>query len=87
MALHDEIRKDIRARIVPRRFRVADLMTRPDPDQRGKYLVGDESYKEGALKVIPANGSVREDGTSGDYVQKGREPHYVRLSRGLYRLP
>ena len=86
MALHDEIRKDIRAGIVPRHFRVADLMTRPDPAQGGKYLVGDLSYKKRSLIVIPTNGSVREDGTEGDYVQRGREPHYARVSHGLYRL-
>ena len=86
MALHDEIRKDIRAGVIPRRFRAVDLMTRPDPAQRGKYLVGDLSYKKRSLIVIPANGSVREDGTQGDYVQRGQQAHYVRISRGLYRL-
>jgi hypothetical protein len=86
MALHDEIRKDIQAGIIPRRFRALDLMTRPDPVQRGRFLVGDLSYKKRSLVVIPANGSVREDGSQGDYVQRGRQPAYVRVRRGLYRL-
>jgi hypothetical protein len=86
MALHDEIRKDIRAGIVPSDFRAADLKTRPDRKRAGRYLVGDRSYAPNSLDVIPKNGCIKEDGTLGDYGQRGRDPHYLQIGRGLYRL-
>ena len=87
MALHDEIRKDIESGLIPETFCVSDLMLRPDPQLPGRYLVGDCSYAENALRVMPANGSISQDGAeAGDYVQRGREPHFVRLGDGLYRL-
>lgn len=60
MALHDEVLSDIRARILPRRFKVRHLMSRPDPNQQGRYLVGNQSYSERSLKVIPANHSISD---------------------------
>lgn len=86
MALHHEIRKDIRAGIIPADFRVEHLKTRPDPARPGRYVVGDSSYAPRSLEVIPNNGCIKEDGTLGDYGQKGRSPHFLRIGRGLYRL-
>lgn len=87
MALHDEILVDIVSGLIPSPFRVADLLSRPDPVKTGYYLVGCGSYSENALKVIPANHSETRDGTvQGDYVKKGRPAAFYRLGNGQYEL-
>lgn len=87
MALHDEILVDIIIRLIPTPFRVADLLSRPDPERPGCYLVGNKCYTENSLRVIPANHSVTRDGSvQGDYVKRGRPAAFYRLGNGYYEL-
>ncbi len=86
MALHDEIRREITAGRIPRRFKTSDLKKIPG-NTAGHYKVGDREYSKNAINTIPRNHSIRPDGTRpGDYVRKHRKPAFLWFGKGEFEL-
>ena len=87
MALHDEILIEIIARKIPVKFRAADLRTREDPKEKGRYFVGSKSYSLNSITTILPNRSITPDGSEmGDSVQEGQSATFYRLGNGTYQL-
>ena len=76
-AMHDEIRDGVRAGVIPREWRRADISV---------YL-RDRGYSDNSISTIPANNSITKDRRiMGNYVKRGMTPRYYRLGDGLYQL-
>jgi hypothetical protein len=76
-AMHDEIRDGVRAGIIPREWRRADIR----PHLRGR------GYLDNSITTMPSNYAISKDGkTKGNYVKRGMQPKYLCLEKGLYRL-
>jgi len=86
MAFHDEIRKEIEAGRLKKRFTVQDLFNLPQ-SETGRYIIGNKTYADNTLRTITWNHSVSEDyKTMGNFVKKGREPKFYRFEGGYFEL-
>jgi|GEM_PF-807472 len=86
MAFQDDVRLEIEAGRIPRRFKSAHLKMiragRPD-----YYRLGTGEYSTNTITTVPRNLSTRPDGTNpGDYVRKGRKPSFWWYGHGEFEL-
>ncbi len=88
MPLQDEIRSDIKKKVLPARFTVDDLLRRPCPEQPGWYYIGSETYAEATLRTHPNNRGISIDGLErGNHVDPGGQtPLYYRFGNATFGL-
>jgi len=86
MAFQDDVRLEIEAGRVPKRFKRAHLK-KIRARKPGYYRLGNGEYSTNTINTVPRNLSIRPDGADpGDYVRKGRKPAFLWFGNGEFEL-